>query len=68
MSVKGQSSTMSGEEFKNDLNRYGLSQIGFARMIGVNERTVRKWASGSLVVPRSAEYIMSLISIIEGRK
>lgn len=35
---------MTGDEFRAALERLGFSQVGFAREVGVGERTGRRWA------------------------
>jgi transcriptional regulator with XRE-family HTH domain len=32
-------------EFRNRLNRLGLTQTDFARLININVKTVKRWAS-----------------------
>jgi DNA-binding transcriptional regulator YiaG len=40
-----------------------LSQVGFARIVGVGDRQVRRWAAGDSAVPSSiAELLSSMIA------
>jgi DNA-binding transcriptional regulator YiaG len=39
-------------EFRAALATLGKSQVGFAVMVGANERTVRRWASGDQIIPQ----------------
>lgn len=41
---------MTPDEFRNQLDDLGLSQVGLARVLEINERTVRSYASGRLEV------------------
>lgn len=37
---------MTATQFRDHLNRLGLTQMAFARLVGTNPRTVRRWAAG----------------------
>lgn len=55
---------MTPQEVRDHLARLGLSQNGFARLIRVNEKTVRRWVSldepGD--VPRAVEIALDLLT------
>lgn len=54
---------MSAEQFRQALADIGISQVGFAKLIGVDGRTVRSWAKidGGKPVPRYAHIIIVLM-------
>lgn len=45
---------MDSTAFRAELSLLRMTQRGFAAAIGVNERTVRRWASGELELPKWA--------------
>ena len=53
---------MTARQLRNALRKAGMTQVGFAKMIGVNDRTVRRWISGELPVPTYVAVIL------EGRR
>jgi len=46
---------MSPDEYREAIERLGLSQNGAARLLGVDERTSRRWALGERDIPPPAE-------------
>lgn len=52
---------MTGPEFRAALARHDLSQVQFARMIGVNGRTVRRWAAGEIELPGAVVCLLALL-------
>jgi len=52
---------MTAEALRATLERLGLSQIGAARFLDVDARTVRRWATGDAVIPRSVELLLLLV-------
>jgi DNA-binding transcriptional regulator YiaG len=46
---------MTEEEFQRTLRKLELSTAAAARLVGVNERTVRRWWSGEAPVPAPVE-------------
>jgi DNA-binding transcriptional regulator YiaG len=42
---------MTPDEYRAAIERLGLSQIAAARLLGVDERTSRRWANGEREVP-----------------
>lgn len=53
---------MTPDQFRTELERLGLTQVGAARVMGYDPRTVRRWASGSLEVPRVVELLLPLMT------
>jgi len=45
---------MTPDEFREIIRKLGLSQIAAARLLGVNARTSRRWASGERDIPPPA--------------
>lgn len=39
---------MTANQFRAALDKLGLSQVGAARILGVNDVTVRRWAKGGV--------------------
>lgn len=52
---------MTPAAYRDALARLGLSQVGAARLFGVNPRTSRRWALGELEVPRAVEIALLLL-------
>ena len=52
---------MNHTEFRDALERLGITQVRFAQLGGWDERTVRRWALDEQPVPRSAEVILLLM-------
>ena len=50
----------SPDEFRAQLARLGLSQVGAARHMGYAGRTVRRWAAGDDEVPRIVQLYLAL--------
>jgi hypothetical protein len=50
--------------FRKHLNRLGLTQTDFARLINVNVKTVKRWASltDPFEIPRAVEILLPLLS------
>jgi hypothetical protein len=55
---------MTAREFRKHLDRLGLTQAAFARLVNVDIRTVKRWASPTdpCDVPRSIEILLPLLS------
>ena len=45
---------MSPDEYRETIEKLGLSQIAAARLLGVDARTSRRWASGERDIPPPA--------------
>lgn len=54
---------MTPDEYREAIERLGLSQVGAARLLGVNDRTSRRWASGEQdVTPPAERFLRYLIA------
>lgn len=45
---------MTSDEYRTALEQLGLTQGGAARLLGVDERTSRRWANGERDIPPPA--------------
>lgn len=54
-------SLMTCKQLREALDELGITQVGFARFIGVDERTVRSWVGGLYPVPRYVEILVDLL-------
>lgn len=52
---------MTANQFRSALGRLELSQLGAARLLGVGERTPRRWASGDADVPSPVAILLRLM-------
>jgi hypothetical protein len=52
---------MEAVEFKNLIEELGYSQVGISRLLGVNDRTGRRWASGEQDIPKAVEVTLTLL-------
>ena len=52
---------MSKTQFRRALKTLGISQRGFARLIGASERTARRWALGEAELPESDAILLRLM-------
>jgi len=52
---------MTPTEFRAALARVGESQRGFARRVGVDERTVRRWIAGIVPIPQWVPLLLGLL-------
>jgi DNA-binding transcriptional regulator YiaG len=57
---------MTPDEYREALARLGLSQAGGARLLGVDERTSRRWALGERDVPPPVHHFLRYL-IATGR-
>lgn len=46
---------MTSDEYREAIDRLGLTQGGAARLLGVDERTSRRWANGERDIPPPAQ-------------
>jgi hypothetical protein len=52
---------MTGAEYRDALARLGLSQVGAARFLGIDDRTSRRWALGEVSIPVSVHILLELM-------
>jgi DNA-binding transcriptional regulator YiaG len=52
---------VTAKQFRNALDRLGLSQLGAARLFDANDRTVRRWAIGERSVPVGVAMMLRLL-------
>ena len=49
---------MDASEFQSTIDQLGYTQVGISRLLGVTDRTGRRWASGDVIVPKAVEMIL----------
>ena len=55
---------MTPDEYRLSIDKLGMTQSGAARMLGVDERTSRRWANGERDVPPPVQrFLRFLIAI-----
>jgi plasmid maintenance system antidote protein VapI len=52
---------MTPTQYQDTIDRLGLSQVGAARLFGVDPRTSRRWVAGDLVIPRAVALALRLM-------
>lgn len=52
---------MTSDQYRDALAALDLSQVGAARLLGVDERTSRRWANGERDVPAPAERFLRFL-------
>lgn len=55
---------MTPDEYRTALDALGLSQAGGARLLGVDERTSRRWACGERDIPPPAQRFLRFLMAI----
>jgi DNA-binding transcriptional regulator YiaG len=60
--VEGRPGAMTADECRETLQDLELSAYAAARLLGVNDRTVRRWIAGDLEVPPTAERFLRYIA------
>lgn len=56
---------MTPTEFRASLDLMHMSQTAFARALGCNARTVRRWALGQTPVPSEVALILRLLAEVQ---
>lgn len=51
---------MTPDDFRAAIARLGLSQVGAGEVLGVDGRTVRRWAAGDRAVPPPVRILLIL--------
>ena len=54
---------MTAIAFREILSDLSLSQLGAAKLLGVNARTVRRWALGEQDIPRAVIILLRLMVV-----
>jgi DNA-binding transcriptional regulator YiaG len=49
---------MNGEEYRRAIESLGLSQVGAARFLGVNETTSRRWGADRRPIPTAVAMLL----------
>lgn len=49
---------MTSADLIDELHRLGLTQIGAARLLGVDARTVRRWIAGERSIPGPVDRLL----------
>lgn len=54
---------MTAKQYSDAIERLGLTQVGAARFLGVDERTSRRWIAGERPIPEPvAKFLRYLIA------
>jgi plasmid maintenance system antidote protein VapI len=53
---------MTPDQLRTELTRLGLTQAGAARFLKVDERTIRRWATGDKEVPEAVALLLPRLS------
>lgn len=56
---------MTPTALRTELTRLGLSQNALARMLAVDVRTARRWASGDQPIPRAVDILLHCLTPVE---
>jgi DNA-binding transcriptional regulator YiaG len=57
---------MTSDEYRQAIEQLGLSQIAAARLLGVDERTSRRWANGERDIPPPVQRFLRYL-IVTGK-
>jgi DNA-binding transcriptional regulator YiaG len=60
--------SMNGAQMQAALDRVGFSQVGFAKTVGYNDRTVRLWIADKYPVPRIVAMLLNLMIKTKSRE
>jgi hypothetical protein len=52
---------VSPARYRRLIAHFGLSQVGSARFLGYDPRTVRRWVAGELEVPKAVAMLLELM-------
>lgn len=52
---------MTADEYRDAIAKLELSQVAASRLLGVDERTSRRWASGERDIPPPAERFLQYL-------
>jgi DNA-binding transcriptional regulator YiaG len=59
---------MDADDLRWELDRLGLTQNGLARLLDIEPRTVRRWATGQYLVPRSVDLLLERLGPEEAQE
>lgn len=59
---------MTPDELRSELSRLGLSQVGAAKALRVNDKTIRRWASGEIPIPHAVALLLPKLTAKEAAK
>lgn len=59
---------LAGAEFRRSLGQIGMSLRDFAEYVGVDERSVGRWANGRNQIPRWVAVVVDLKSEVQSRR
>jgi hypothetical protein len=48
-------------EYRKALEKLNLSQVGAARMLGVDGRTSRRWIAGEVPIPHAVSIVLTVM-------
>lgn len=54
---------MTPNQLRAALDRLGLTQVGAARLLGIDPRTMRRYCSGTLPIPKWMTYALAVEQI-----
>jgi hypothetical protein len=52
---------MTPQQYESTIHRLGLTQVGAARFLGVDERTSRRYIAGKAVIPPPTAMLLNLM-------
>ena len=52
---------MRSNEYRNAIDKFGMSQVRASRFFGVSDRTGQRWARGEAEVPPSIGHLINLM-------
>lgn len=52
---------MTGAEYQDAIDKIGISQVGAAKLFGVNEKTSRDWKADRYPPPRCVELLLKVM-------
>lgn len=59
---------MNPDQLRHHLRRLSLTQNGLGRMLAVDVRTARRWASGHAPIPQSVELLLEHLEPAEAHR
>ena len=59
---------MKGQEYEKRISALGLNQVQSAIMLGVNDRTVRRWIADDAPIPHPVAIVLTLMQSADQRR